>query len=106
MLPALTCLLLAQLAATPSPAPDKAASPAPSPAAPPASELKIRIVRVPYVEQGPREEVVLVCQGRIRTTDPAADPGLVQSQDPPLDPHIAVNVPCRPVYDTPAAKRK
>ena len=106
MLPGLTCLLLAQLAATPSPAPEAAPSPAPTLTAPPASEPRIRIVRVPYVEQGPREEVVHVCPGRIRTTDPAADPGMVGSQDPPLDPHMVVNVPCRPVYDTPADKPK
>src|SRR5262249_31662621 len=107
MVPALTCLLLAQLAATPGPSPAPAPSPAPSPApAATAAQASVPAIRVIHVRRSPRDQPPSVCHLLVQTADPATDPGLVQSGEPVFDRHLAVSAPCRPTSVEPEAKRR
>ena len=110
MAPALTCVLLAQLAAATvlRPVPPLVAPALGKGVAPP-----VHIIHLPTIHVAPgavaREGVK--CPVRMRTADPALDPGIVggtadPSQATALDPHFAVDAKCAVNVDAEAYKRK
>ena len=109
MAPALTCVLLAQLAAAAvlRPVPPLVA-PAPGKGvAPPVQIIHVPTIHLP-ASALPRAEVR--CPVRMRAADPALDAGIASPTDPSqaaaLDPHFTVDAKCAVNVDAEAYKRK
>lgn len=113
MAPALTCVLLAQLAAAPilRPVPPQGVFAPPGKrlaAIPPDHAIQVRALQL---APGPAPRAGVTCPVRMRTADPALDPGMVGGPGDPaaaaaLDPHMAVNGNCAVNVDAEAFKRK
>jgi len=112
MAPALTCVLLAQLAAASvlRPVPPQAAAAPRVFGGPP-----VHIIHVPTLRLAPgaAPRAGVDCPVRMRTADPSLDPGMTGPIDPShpaaaadLDPHIAVNANCAVNVDAEASRRK